>query len=84
MKQYIVYVCERCKKESRKANEIKECEAGHMGLTIEENFRYDGLKEIVRRCSYMVSVTKNTNTDREFDHAIKELIDFEKEHGIIK
>ena len=83
MKQYITFICEECKKESRDINEIKECEAAHLGLTTIEKFRYDALKEIVRRCSYKVNVTKNEETDRQFDDAINEIIAFEKEHGII-
>jgi hypothetical protein len=84
MKQYVSYICEKCNKESRNANEIKECEATHLGLTSDEKIKYDGLKEIVRRCSYAVNITKNAKTDKEFDDAINEIIAFEKEHGIIK
>lgn len=84
MKQYTMYVCETCKRESRNANVIKECEANHIGLTIEEKFKYDGLKENVKRCSCMIETTKNERTDKEFDNAINELITFEKDHGLIK
>lgn len=84
MKQYVTFICENCNKESRNADEIKACEAGHLGLTVDEKLEYDGLKEIVRRRSYTVSVTKNEKTEKEFDNAINEILDFEKKHGISK
>lgn len=84
MKQYVTYTCEKCNRESRNANEIIKCEAAHLGLTTDESFRYNGLKEVVKRCSHMVSITKNEKTDKEFDDAIKEIIAFEKVHGIIR
>jgi hypothetical protein len=84
MKQYITYICEKCNKESRNANDIEECEAGHLGLTIDEKLKYDALQEIVRRRSYTVSVTKNEKTDKEFEDAIIEILAFERKHGIIK
>lgn len=84
MKQYITYVCETCNKESRNADEIKACEAGHLGLTVDEKLEYDVLQEIVRRRSYTVSVTKNEKTDKEFEDAIIEILAFERKHGIIK
>lgn len=82
MKQYTTYICEKCNKESRSAEEIRECEAAHLGLTSDKKLMYDALKEIVRRRSYTVSVTKNEKTDKDFDDAINDLLKFEKEHGI--
>ena len=82
MKHYTTYICEKCNKESRNAEEIRKCEAAHLGLTPNEKLEYDMLKEIVRSRSYTVSVTKNEKTDKDFDDAINELLEFEKEHGI--
>lgn len=84
MKQYAMYLCEECNRESRNADEIRECEASHLGLTIDEKLEYDVLKEIVRRRSYTVSVTKNEKTDKEYDDAINEILMFERKYGIIK
>ncbi|WP_395546772.1 MULTISPECIES: hypothetical protein [unclassified Lacrimispora] len=84
MKQYVTYICEKCSRESRNADEIRECEASHLGLTIDEKLEYDVLQEIVRRRSYTVSVTKNEKTDKEFEDAIIEMLAFERKHGIIK
>lgn len=82
MKQYIMYVCEKCNKESRNADEIRSCEAAHLGLTVDEKLEYDFLQKFVNRCSYTLSVTKNRTTEMEFDDAINELLEFEKKHGI--
>lgn len=84
MKQYTTYICETCNKESRSADEIKSCEAAHLGLTVNEKLEYDVLQEIVKRRSYTVSVTKNEKTEKDFDDAINEIIAFEKKHGIKK
>lgn len=36
MKQYIIYECEKCGKQSKDRNEIMMCEAAHFGLTVTE------------------------------------------------
>ena len=82
MKQYTMYICETCGYESRDFKEMREHEAAHLGLTVEEMETYRALKS---QASYMGSVVanrKNEETERKFDEAIKELIDFEKAHRI--
>jgi hypothetical protein len=39
---------------------------------------------MARRCGYLVGQSKNDKTEKEFDKAINELVEFEKEHGIRK
>lgn len=82
MKQYIIYECEKCGKQSKDRNEIMMCEAAHFGLTVTEKQEWEQLKEKVRYKSAIVSSCKNGQTDKEFDEAIAELMDFEKLHGI--
>lgn len=36
MKQYIIYECENCGKQSKDREEIMICEAAHLGLTVKE------------------------------------------------
>lgn len=82
MKQHIIYECEKCGKQSKDREEIMICEAAHYGLTVAEKQEWELLKEKVRHKSAIVSGCKNEHTDKEFDDAIAELMDFEKEHGI--
>lgn len=82
MKQHIIYECEKCGKQSKVIEEIIICEAAHFGLTVAEKQEWESLKEKVRHKSAIVSSCKNEQTDKEFDDAIAELMDFEKLHGI--
>jgi len=82
MKQHIIYECEKCGKRSKDREEIMKCEAAHFGLTVSEKQEWEQLKEKVRYKSLIVSNCKNEQTDKEFDDAIEELMDFEKQHGI--
>lgn len=82
MKQHIIYECENCGKKSKDREEIMECEAAHYGLTIAEKQEWEQLKEKVRHKSAIVSSRKNEQTDKEFNDAIEELMDFENKHEI--
>lgn len=82
MKQYIIYECETCGKQSKNKEKIIECECTHVGLKVAEKKTYDFLKEKVKCAGRVVSITKNGETDREFNEAIDRLLEFEKLHGI--
>jgi hypothetical protein len=84
MKQYIMYECEKCGLRSKYSQEIKECEAGHLNLSLDEYLEYEKLKDRAAYCGRVTSVCKNEQTDMQFDNAINELIAFEKEHEIVK
>ena len=81
MKQHIIFECETCGKQSENREEIMKCEAAHLGLTIAEKKTYDFLKDRVKNASLVVSRTKNEETNKAFDKAVNELLDFEKEFG---
>ena len=49
---------------------------------VSEKQEWESLKEKVRYKSAIVSTCKNEQTDKDFDDAIAELMDFEKSHGI--
>lgn len=83
MKEYKIYECEVCGKTSKNANEIIECECNHLGLTIEEKKEWEHLKKVVMHCSSVISRTKNEETERSYDEAIEELMQFEKKHNIV-
>lgn len=62
--------------------DIMACEAAHLGLSAGEKLKYDILKEVTARRGAAVSITKNDETERAFDEAIRELLAFEKQHNI--
>lgn len=82
MKTYQIYACETCGKWSRDKEEILQCEAEHMGLTIEEKQEYDHLKNLVERWSRTVSRTCNKRTNSALDSCITRLLAFETEHNM--
>lgn len=82
MKSYMVYICETCGYESKDAKEVMQHEAAHLGLTVEEMEQYRALKSFAFYMGSVVSHTKNDATDKAFDDAIHNLLDFEQEHGI--
>lgn len=82
MKQYTVYVCETCSYKSRDAKEMKEHEAEHLGLTVEEMDKYMDLKACAEFMGRVMSKTRNEDTIKKFNDAVQRLIDFGKEHGI--
>lgn len=82
MKQYIIYECKTCGKKFENTEDCLRCEATHLGLTIAEKKTYDFLKNRVEHAGYVVSVTKNEETDKAFDKAVNDLMAFEKEFGI--
>lgn len=82
MKQYMIFECENCGKKSKNREEIIKCEAAHLNLSDDEYRKWEELKQNVRYASHIVSTCKNEQTDKEFDDAIDELMDFERKHGI--
>lgn len=83
MKECRMYKCEICGKKSENSNEIIECECSHLGITLEEKKEWERLKRVVEHCSFIVSRTKNEETELSYDEAIEALIQFEKNHNIV-
>lgn len=82
MELHTIFECEKCGKQSSDRVAILECEASHLGLTIAGKQEWERLKEDVIYKGSVVSTTKNEVTDKDFDDAIKRVMNFEKEHGI--
>ena len=82
MKNYTMYVCETCGYESQDAKEIMQHEADHLCLTVEEMEQYRALNSFANYMGSVVSHTKNEATDKSFDDAIQNLLNFVKRHGI--
>lgn len=82
MRERTIYECEKCGKQSENRKVIEECEASHIGLTIEEVKEWKMLQEDARHKGVIVSITKNENTEKAFDKAINDLCKFEKKHKV--
>lgn len=82
MRMYQVYICEHCGKESLSHDEIEECEATHMGLTVGEKHTWDALKSAAKHFGSVWSTTNNEQTRVAYDNAIKKLVSFERSHRI--
>lgn len=82
MRMYHVYVCEHCGKESLSYDEIEECEAAHMGLTVAEKHTWYALKSAAKYFGSAVLRENNERTRAVYDEAIEKLVQFEQSHGI--
>ncbi len=77
-----MYKCEECGKVSKSLREILDCEASHLGLTVEEMKEYKLLQEKAKNASFSVWITANDKTRACEEKAIKELIAFEQKHNL--
>lgn len=77
-----LYCCEECSYQTTNRDECLAHEANHFGLTLPE---YENWKRLSRAAEYagnVVGTTNNPKTRRDFHIAIRELVDFEKEHNL--
>ena len=84
MKQYTIYVCETCGLETKNYKEMRQHEAEHLGLTIDEMESYHALKSRAEHMGAVIASRNNEETRKMFDEAIEKLLAFEKEHGLIQ
>lgn len=85
MHMYQVYVCDKCGFESTSHDDVELCEARHLGLTnLEDKHTYDALKGAAAYYGSVVLNNKNERTEEAHDNAIRNLLEFEKIHGIRK
>lgn len=82
MKQKTIYACEQCEYECQNRYEVFEHEAAHLGLTAPEAQEYFELQEWVNSVSSVCERTNNQDARYVYDRAIKDLLRFEKKHGI--
>ena len=82
MKQIIMYVCEKCGKQSHDKEEILKCEAAHFGLTPDEMKEWQALEAKAKQTGAILYNIKTEQTEKAYDEAIDNLMAFEKEHGL--
>ena len=81
MKQYTMFICDVCGKESRDQDEVELCQAQHLGLSSLEDYKkWQLLSRAAKDCTARLSYTNNQKLRDLEDEAYKELLSFEKEH----
>lgn len=83
MKTIMMYQCEKCRKVYDSAHQAMTCEAAHYRLTLEEYHRWMELQKTAKGAGVMNSIIKNERTDKAFDDAVIQLVEFEKEHKLV-
>lgn len=83
MKTIMMYQCEKCRKIYDSAIQAMTCEAAHYGLTLEEYYHWMELLKTVKEAGAMNSISKNERTDKAFDDAVIQLVEFEKEYKLV-
>lgn len=83
MKTIMMYQCEKCRKVYDSASQAMTCEAAHYGLTLEEYHHWMELQKTAKEAGVMNSIGKNERTDKAFDDAVIQLVEFEKEHKLV-
>lgn len=82
MKSRTIYQCEYCLSEYKTSKEAHKCEADCLKLTLDEYIEYLDLLAREKTTAYLVSRTKNETTEQLFNDAIKDVMEFQKKHGI--
>lgn len=82
MKQRTIYQCEYCSTEYKNYSEAFQCEAKCLGLTQDEYIKYLDLLAEEKDAGSAIYICKNDKTEKRFDDAIRNVIAFQKKHGI--
>ena len=82
MKRRILYQCEYCSTEYENHSAAFRCEAQCLGLTQDAYIKYLDLLAEENDAGIAVYICKNDKTEKRFDDAIRNVIAFQKKHGI--
>ena len=82
MRTATIYICEICGFESRVAQDIAECEADCLGLTLEELYEYSVLRKATKMCMGALSSAQSPGLLQKADDVIEAELAFEKKHGL--
>lgn len=81
----ILYGCEKCDYVSEKAQETYEHEMKvHHCLTLEDAAEWLNLKAKAKSAALRAGYSQSKQSELEFDEAYNELLEFEKQHYLIK
>lgn len=83
MKTIMMYQCEKCRKAYDSEHQAMTCEAAHYGLKLEEYKHWIVLMKTAKEAGAMNSISKNARTDKAFDDAVIQLVEFEKKHKLV-
>lgn len=77
-----MYECEYCGCQYSKKEDAVKCETQCLGLTTEEYRKYQELLEKERTARIRMDWTMDDISRKEYDDAVKAVIEFEKKHNI--
>lgn len=83
MQKITLYVCSCCGVKSENYSEILSCECSHLGITVQQLEYWKELKKNVFNASYAYSVHHNEETEQALNDAIKIVLAFEDDHGLV-
>lgn len=83
MKTKTIYQCEYCLSEYSSSNDAIQCEAKCLNLTVDEYKEYMDILWREKMASLAVSKSKNERTEKLWDDCIKDVLEFQKKHGIV-
>lgn len=81
MKTRTIYICDFCNKEHYTTRNAIECEATHLGLTVDQYKEYMGLLKEERDAFGQASCASNDQIRKRCDDAVKAVLDFQKKYG---
>lgn len=84
MQKKIVYICDCCGAQSENYSEILKCECSHLGITVQQLEYWKELKKNVFNASYAYSVHHNEETEQALNDAIKIVLAFEDDNGLVE
>ena len=78
-----IFICEKCSNQYDTPGDACKCEAGHLGLTLDEYEEYHRLLEIEKNCGINISIAKNERTEKLLEDAVNAVLDFKQKHNIV-
>lgn len=82
MKARTVYECEFCGNQYKTTKKAYECEAKHLGLTMEEYKEYMNLLDEEKTAFGIAGCASNDVIRKRCDDAVKAVIAFQEKHGL--
>lgn len=80
MKEYTIYECEKCGKQSKYKTEIMKCEMAHSNLTEKEQEEWENIKKKLHK---PLRQRKHKEEQEDFWRDVDELFEFEGKHGLL-
>lgn len=81
MKTKTIYICEFCNKQYQIPENAIECEATHLGLTVDQYKEYMDLLREERDAFGQAGCANNDQIRKRCDDAVQAVLDFQNKYG---